>query len=646
MSNIENLQQEALNPWMIDAETNEFNIVTQKQKEPDTEEEELTFEEERLLEVIKKQNIDINKLYYSFTTSEDKLKDEVIEDTLEQYFKEHEAPLLHLSNNIENNETIKKQVKKLGRDVQRAIRKELQTVGNKQKEKEKFKTFDALDDYTIREIIKHITIIKNVNYALAQSTEADGTSGETTELMLYTDDGTYKNADKYINTLTVYLDPNNKTAKSNRIDSIKSDLFCTEATFSDPDFVPVKNGLYNVKTGELEEYTPDRIITRPIPVNFNPAATNPIFIMEDGEEFNVEEFLLSLANNNEDIKAFFWSVLSSIVYVYRPFYRAYFLYDEKGNAGKGTFKELCTNLMGVNNVCQMDLEAFNAPFYPDNLPYTHLITGDENDGFLNNMSKFKSICSGDTVGVNRKNKPFLNVSYRGRIIQCMNSLPRSASKDGGLMRRYCFIPFMNNFSKNQNSKIKTDYIKDERVLEYILYKAIMLNVQPEDITADKDPQIMKDVYNEFLIANDSLIRWWNDFKDPWFEELKNKLGRIPYQLLYETYEDYIINESKAGRKFKKTITDVQEFRRQFLNKIYDVELKAEGWQKTKKGEPFRLTVNMFDVYLETLSRFNCPTFSNPNAINQGFQNGYNNRGHLNPMLKESKQNRFTGIFIN
>ena len=51
-------------------------------------------------------------------------------------------------------------------------------------------------------------------------------------------------------------------------------------------------------------------------------------------------------------------------------------------------------------------------------------------------------------------------------------MPKFKDKTGGTLRRLLIVPFNANFNGiKENLKIKEDYIKNQQVLEYVLYKS-------------------------------------------------------------------------------------------------------------------------------------------------------------------------------
>ena len=70
-------------------------------------------------------------------------------------------------------------------------------------------------------------------------------------------------------------------------------------------------------------------------------------------------------------------------------------------------------------------------------------------------------------------------------------MPKFTDKTGGTNRRLLIVPFNADFNdSNENVDIKEQYLKDNHVLEYVLYKAINLEFDRFTI-----PQVSKNARN-------------------------------------------------------------------------------------------------------------------------------------------------------
>lgn len=102
--------------------------------------------------------------------------------------------------------------------------------------------------------------------------------------------------------------------------------------------------------------------------------------------------------------------------------------------------------------------------------------------YIDDSSNFNSVVTGDMVSVEFKNKPIYNTVFRCSVIQSTNGMPKFKNKTNGTIRRIVIVPFQADFNgKTENFKIKDEYIKDERVLQFVLYRAINMDFETFDI---------------------------------------------------------------------------------------------------------------------------------------------------------------------
>src|SRR5699024_1126717 len=107
----------------------------------------------------------------------------------------------------------------------------------------------------------------------------------------------------------------------------------------DAHLVPVGNGIFNRKTNELEEFSPDKVYLSKIETNYVEDAKNPTYTFADGVEWDVDSWIRSIASNDPEIEKLLWEVISDFVQSNYTRNKSIFLYSDKGNNGKGTYGE-------------------------------------------------------------------------------------------------------------------------------------------------------------------------------------------------------------------------------------------------------------------------------------------------------------------
>src|SRR5699024_4761112 len=145
---------------------------------------------------------------------------------------------------------------------------------------------------------------------------------------------------------------------------------------------------------------------------------------------------------------------------------------------------------------------------------------------------FNSVVTGDPVIVEHKGKGGYVVEFNLTVIQSTNGLPRIKNKTHGTYRRMLIVPFLATFDGvSTNYDIKEKYIKDKRVLEFVLHKAINLDFEDFDI-----PSASERMLEEYKVSNDPV----REFVEEAFDEIMetNELDRIPKQTAHDLFKQF------------------------------------------------------------------------------------------------------------
>src|SRR5699024_12045946 len=146
-----------------------------------------------------------------------------------------------------------------------------------------------------------------------------------------------------------------------------------------------------------------------------------------------------------------------------------------------------------------------------------------------------------------------------------NGMPRFRNKSNGTIRRIIIVPFNANFNGfREDYKIKEEYIKNEQVLQYVLYKAINMDFEKFDI-----PAVSEQMLEDFKQDNDPIM----DFKCSFFDHFD--LEEIPKSIVYEMYKYFC---SENGYKSLST----RQFHHQFMKNIN--KARVNGHRRFKKDE--------------------------------------------------------------
>ena len=313
-------------------------------------------------------------------------------------------------------------------------------------------------------------------------------------------------------------------------------------------YILVKNGIFDKKKKVLKDFSFKFISFSTIGTEYDKYAESPTI-----NGWNVDDWLLDLMSGNEELVNLLWQVISASLNGNYSYRKSIWLLGE-GNDGKGTYQQLITNLIGLNNVASLKLNQFSERFALSIIEGKTVIIGDDVQAgvYVDESSNFNSVVTGEAVMVEEKGKPAYNTVFKKTVIQSTNEMPRFKNKSTGTYRRLLIIPFKKTFSvKEDNWLIKDDYIYRTDVLEYVLKKAIEM-----DFTRFGEPKETQLKLEEFKESNDTV----KAFVAEWFDKFQST--RLPTKFLWWLYKEWCkdvgitaLNKSKFEKQLAFNIPD-------------------------------------------------------------------------------------------
>ena len=252
------------------------------------------------------------------------------------------------------------------------------------------------------------------------------------------------------------------------------------------------------------------------------------------------KWIEELSNGDEDKTTLLWQMIASVIQNRRTSNVLFCLIDNgEGRTGKSTFEALLMNLVGKNNYTALKLEEFDHSFLLAQAYGASLIIGDDNDpkGYIDNGSTLKSIVTNELVLINPKGQRPFSAKFYCTIVQSMNGFPRFKDTSNGLYRRFRLIQFNHQYPDTPDGrKVKDEYVKDQRLLQWILKKALQVNIDTIINTQESQEAV-----NDLQLENDIVLSFVNEVV-PNLEST-----RIPIALLFALFRKYVDdNNSKNG----------------------------------------------------------------------------------------------------
>lgn len=253
-----------------------------------------------------------------------------------------------------------------------------------------------------------------------------------------------------------------KLKANQRAEAIKyMELVAKEVPVADARWIAFGNGLLNIETGQLEEFSPDKAITNQIPWDYNPDAYSEI----------ADRVLDKMACHDGEIRRLLEECIGYCFYRRNEMSKAFILTGERSN-GKSTYLEMVKSVLGEGNVSNLDLAELDERFSVAEMSGRLANIGDDiSDEFMQGRSiaTFKKIVSGNSVKAEYKGQDVFFFSPYVKLLFSANNIPRTKDKTGAVLRRLVIIPFNAVFSESDE-----DYdpyiihkLKEKQVMEYL-----------------------------------------------------------------------------------------------------------------------------------------------------------------------------------
>lgn len=311
------------------------------------------------------------------------------------------------------------------------------------------------------------------------------------EMFIY-ENGIYKeNAQTHIKKVVRFcLNKSYTDTFANKVISkIEVDTYIDREKFykvDNPYEVAVLNGILNLKTGEVAEYTYKKIFFNKIAANYDKKSQCP----------NFKAFLSSIfikEESEDNTKLMFELIGFCLVREY--FLEKAFLFQGTGRNGKGKLLNVISHLIGEKNISSLSLEEIKYDgFNLSNLNNKLInIGGDIGSNKLKSTQAFKSATGRDILCANRKNKSFLHFVNFAKMIFNANSLPDPHDDSVGFFDRWIFIDFPFKFVS------ESEYNQTED-------KTRIKIRDPNIINSLTTPEELNGILNESVKALQNLIK--------------------------------------------------------------------------------------------------------------------------------------------
>ena len=207
-------------------------------------------------------------------------------------------------------------------------------------------------------------------------------------------------------------------------------------------YIAFRNGIYNLSTNELEDFSPDKIITNKINWDYNSNAYSEI----------ADETLNKLSCYDPNIRLLLEEVIGYCFFRRSELRKCFLLKGRKRN-GKSTFIDMLAYLLGENNISSLDLSDLSHEYKAAGLFGKLANLGDDIEtDYISSAGIFKKIVAGNRINVNVKFEKPIEFHPYCKLIFSGNSIPRlGRGRDSdAIIDRLIIVPLKANFSKNDD----------------------------------------------------------------------------------------------------------------------------------------------------------------------------------------------------
>lgn len=339
-----------------------------------------------------------------------------------------------------------------------------------------------------------------------------------------------------------YLD--DKTTKHRKqevIDFIKNQEYVKREDLNPPtNLINVKNGIYNIDTGEIEPHTPDYYFLSEIPINYDPKAK-----IDKIQRFH--EDLLNIEDINI-IQEFFGDCLHRD---YR-FKKALQLVG-KTNTGKTQELGLLERFIGEKNTSNITLHDICKDKYATAELYgKHAnISGDIGSQSLRQVQMFLMTTGGDRIRAQKKyGQPFNFKNYAKLLFSC-NIIPDTEVKTNAYYGRWLVLEYDNQFDEETRNPNIIDEITTEKEMSGLFNWAIEGLLQLIDQRGYSPHRALEEVKEYMQKGKNPIREFTQGYIEPCSEGVETK------EYVYDCYQEfctihnYPIKERNVfSRKFK------------------------------------------------------------------------------------------------
>jgi P4 family phage/plasmid primase-like protien len=320
--------------------------------------------------------------------------------------------------------------------------------------------------------------------------------------------------------------------------------------YSADGMINLKNGIYNIKTGDLRPHSPEYAFRYVLPYDYDPSAECPRF----------EKFLLEVTKDRIDIVSVLQEFMGYAV-AGGPCYgeKALIMYGEGAN-GKSTFMDVLKAMAGSDNYSALSLSALQKDTKRYQVDGKLFNIGEETSvTALGKSEVFKTMVTGGEIDVKKLYVQDYSFKNKCKLIMACNELPKSSDRSDGLYRRMILVPFDAKFE----GKTKDPFIREKLYAELPgIFNFAMQGYRRllENNYQFTDSHSLTESLDEYKMENDNVFLWVKDNlskgdSDTW--EWKDDIYNS-YKKQMQEDSEYIVNKRVFFKTLYRVLPGVEE----------------------------------------------------------------------------------------
>jgi P4 family phage/plasmid primase-like protien len=321
--------------------------------------------------------------------------------------------------------------------------------------------------------------------------------------------------------------------------------------------INVNNGIFNLKTGELEKHSSKYYFLYKIPINYKKTAK--MVKIKKYFESTLKKEYITLSQEIFGYCLYFDYPISCIMY----------LYGSGGN-GKSVWIHLLTSMLGKGNFSSKEISNLMINQFATSGLYGKLanVCGEMSPGVMKNTDMLKRLSAGDYIDAEFKGRDAFTFPNKAKIITACNDIPECKDATDGWFQRQYVLPFLKKFRRTpeDNTKLKYQLVANKAEMEGLLLwslQGLKRLIDNERFSYEYDMEERYTMYQKncnFFIDSNYIKKGYDDF-------IKVNDIREQYVKWCEKNDVPIANSTLLARKLDKdehTLDRIQDEKRNWV----------------------------------------------------------------------------------